>query len=70
MTSVAVAPAAAAPAAVPRAASLIGRPSRFADRDAIPGGACLDEAIRLLHDLTHQDELVDFLTLPAYERLP
>ena len=50
--------------------ALIGLPSRFADRDAIPGGACLDEAIRLLHDLTHQDELVDFLTLPAYERLP
>ena len=50
--------------------ALISLPSKFADRAAIPGGACLDDAIRLLHELTHKDELVDFLTLPAYERLP
>ena len=50
--------------------ALISLPSKFADRAAIPGGTCLDAAIRLLHELTRKDELVDFLTLPAYERLP
>ena len=49
--------------------ALIGLPSKFADRAAIPGGARLNEAIGVLDRLTHADELVDFLTLPAYERL-
>ena len=33
-------------------------------------GARIDEAVGLLEQLTRQDELADFLTLPAYERLP
>ena len=49
--------------------ALIGLPSKFADRAAIPGGARLNEAIGVLDRLTQADELVDFLTLPAYERL-
>jgi malate synthase len=35
----------------------------------VPGGARIAEAIALLDELTDAEELVDFLTLPAYERL-
>ena len=35
----------------------------------LPGGARINEAIALLDQLTHADELAEFLTLPAYERL-
>ncbi|SEN50537.1 malate synthase [Luteibacter sp. UNCMF331Sha3.1] len=34
-----------------------------------PGAARAEEAARLIADLTHADELRDFLTLPAYEHL-
>ena len=36
----------------------------------LPGQARVAEATRMLNDLTHADELADFLTLPAYARLP
>jgi malate synthase len=35
----------------------------------LPGQARVAEAIEMLSKLTHSDELVEFLTLPAYERL-
>ena len=44
-------------------------PSKLADRMKLPGGSKINEAIALLDELTHADELVEFLTLPAYERL-
>jgi malate synthase len=49
--------------------ALLGLPSRLAGQ-AMPGAARVQEAIALLDELTHRDTLVDFLTLPAYERLP
>ncbi|WP_428995252.1 malate synthase A [Lysobacter enzymogenes] len=49
--------------------ALIGLPSRFADRAALPGGGKLDEAIAMLDELTHAPTLAEFLTLPAYERI-
>ena len=35
----------------------------------MPGSSRINEAIGMLDRLTHADVLVDFLTLPAYERL-
>ena len=50
--------------------ALLALPSKLADRMKLPGGGRINEAIALLDELTHANELVDFLTLPAYERLP
>jgi malate synthase len=49
--------------------ALIGLPSKFTDRLRMPGSSRINEAIGMLDRLTHADALVDFLTLPAYERL-
>lgn len=49
--------------------ALLNLPSRIADEKMI-GAEKVQEAIALLDELTHRDELEDFLTLPAYERLP
>jgi malate synthase len=49
--------------------ALIALPGKLADRMRLPGGGRIDEAIALLDELTHADDLADFLTLPAYERL-
>ena len=49
--------------------ALIGLPSKFSDRLRMPGSSRINEAIGMLDRLTHADQLVDFLTLPAYERL-
>ena len=49
--------------------ALMCLPSKLADRMKLPGGSKINEAIALLDELTHADELVPFLTLPAYERL-
>ncbi|WP_290888635.1 malate synthase A [Arenimonas sp.] len=49
--------------------ALMTLPSKLADRMKLPGGSKINEAIALLDELTHADELVPFLTLPAYERL-
>ena len=49
--------------------ALIGLPSRLGDPRRIPGAARVSEAIGLLDRLTHADELAEFLTLPAYERI-
>jgi len=50
--------------------ALLALPSKLADRMRLPGGSRINDAIALLDRLTHADELADFLTLPAYERLP
>jgi malate synthase len=36
----------------------------------LPGQARIEEATRMLAEMTHAKELAEFLTLPAYERLP
>lgn len=40
------------------------------DPKGLPGEAKFDEAIRLLGEWTHADELIEFLTLPCYAYLP
>lgn len=50
-------------------ATLRGLPARLGDRAAIPGGSKIDEAIALLDELSRDEELAEFLTLPAYERI-
>ena len=50
--------------------ALLNLPARLGDRGKLPGGSRISEAIGVLDRLTHADELHDFLTLPAYERLP
>ena len=49
--------------------ALISLPSRLNDRLRMPGASRVNEAIGMLDRLTHAEELVDFLTLPAYERI-
>ena len=49
--------------------ALIGLPSRLGDPGRVPGAARVAEAIGMLDRLTHADELAEFLTLPAYERI-
>lgn len=51
-------------------ASLKALPCRVGDTAALPGGARIPEAIELLAELTASDALADFLTLPAYARIP
>jgi len=48
--------------------ALLNLPSKLADEKVV-GADRVQEAIGLLDELTHRDELEDFLTLPAYERL-
>ncbi len=48
--------------------ALLNLPSRLAG-EAMPGAACVAEAIGLLDAMSHHDTLEPFLTLPAYERL-
>lgn len=49
--------------------ALIGLPSRLGDPRQVPGAARVPEAIGMLDRLTHAEELAEFLTLPAYERI-
>ena len=49
--------------------ALIGLPSRLGDPRHVPGAARVAEAIGMLDRLTHADELAEFLTVPAYERI-
>ena len=49
--------------------ALLNLPARLGDPAVIPGGTRIAEAIALLDKLSHADELAEFLTLPAYERL-
>ncbi|MGB3394160.1 MAG: malate synthase A [Stenotrophomonas sp.] len=50
-------------------ASLRALPARLGDTSALPGGARIAQAITLLDELSHADELVEFLTLPAYRQI-
>lgn len=49
--------------------TLANLPARLGDISRLPGGRRIDEAIALLAELTRSDELAEFLTLPAYERI-
>jgi malate synthase len=49
--------------------ALLNLPARLGDTRAMPGGKRVEEAIAMLDALCHDGELVEFLTLPAYERL-
>jgi len=49
--------------------TLAALPAKLGDTTRLPGGARIAEAIALLDQLSHADELVDFLTLPAYDRI-
>jgi len=49
--------------------ALIALPGKLSDRMNAPGASKLHDAIALLDKITDADELVDFLTLPAYEQL-
>ncbi len=49
--------------------ALLNLPARLGDTSAMPGAARIPEAIALLDRLSHDDELAEFLTLPAYEYL-
>ena len=49
--------------------ALLALPSKLADRMKLPGANRIDDAIALLDRLTHADQLADFLTLAAYEKL-
>jgi malate synthase len=49
--------------------ALLNLPARLGDTDALPGGKRIAEAIALLDKLSHDEELAEFLTLPAYEHL-
>ena len=44
-------------------------PARLGNTDGLPGAARIGEAIALLDALSRADELADFLTLPAYQRI-
>jgi malate synthase len=49
--------------------ALLGLPAKLGDRLRLPGAKKIEQAIALLEQLTHDEELADFLTLPAYELL-
>ena len=49
--------------------TLAALPAKLGDHSRLPGGERISEAIALLDHLSRADELADFLTLPAYERI-
>lgn len=49
--------------------ALIGLPSKLAGEGEFPGKSKINDAIDMLVELTRADELAEFLTLPAYERI-
>ncbi len=49
--------------------ALLALPSKLADRMRLPGGSKINDAIAMLDQLTHDPELAEFLTLPAYEKI-
>ena len=49
--------------------ALLALPAKLADRLRLPGAARLNDAIALLEQLTHAEQLADFLTLAAYEMI-
>ncbi|KRG71924.1 malate synthase A [Pseudoxanthomonas dokdonensis] len=51
------------------ASTLQALPGKLGDPGQLPGGGKIDEAIALLDELSRSDELTEFLTLPAYQRI-
>ena len=49
--------------------AVLALPARLSERMRLPGAARLNESIALLQQLTHAEELADFLTLSAYEKI-
>ena len=49
--------------------ALLNLPAKLGDTRDMPGGNRIAQAIALLDKLSHDDELAEFLTLPAYEYL-
>ena len=49
--------------------ALLNLPTRLGDLAGMPGASRIGEAIALLDQLSHAEELAEFLTLPAYELL-
>jgi len=49
--------------------TLAALPAKLGDHSRLPGGDRISEAIALLDHLSRADELADFLTLPAYDRI-
>ena len=49
--------------------TLAALPAKLGDHSRLPGGERISEAIALLDHLSRADELADFLTLPAYDRI-
>ena len=49
--------------------TLAALPAKLGDHSRLPGGERISEAIALLDALSCADELADFLTLPAYDRI-
>ncbi|MDR7068369.1 malate synthase [Pseudoxanthomonas japonensis] len=49
--------------------TLAALPAKLGDRSRLPGGERISEAIALLDHLSRADDLADFLTLPAYDRI-
>ena len=49
--------------------TLAALPAKLGDHSRLPGGERISEAIALLDALSRADELADFLTLPAYDRI-
>jgi malate synthase len=49
--------------------ALLGTVQERLPREGLPGQEKISEAAQLLGALTHDAELAEFLTLPAYERI-
>ena len=49
--------------------TLAALPAKLGDHSRLPGGERISEAIALLDALSRAEELADFLTLPAYDRI-
>ena len=49
--------------------TLAALPAKLGDHSRLPGGERISEAIALLDALSRADELADFLTLPAHDRI-
>ena len=49
--------------------ALLNLPARLGDTGTMPGATRIGEAIALLDQLSHAEELAEFLTLPAYQYL-
>lgn len=49
--------------------TLAALPAKLGDHSRLPGGERISEAVALLDHLSRAEDLADFLTLPAYDRI-